>query len=218
MNKAIIWGVASFFVLFLLIIFYKMGLLNKTIFIVFLVFVGVILLIFLVTYLVAVKRDINKDTQDGAKKSLEYVFKKINEELGAMAGGDVLSWNEGLDCKVSRRYFQDNNGKTHDIVCIQSPMSKNRGDNLSYYDVTEDKLVEFISEASADRLTDPWQKFNIVSGVSNGGQSSGMFRRGHRPNRYGYQRPYPQSGYPQGGYPQQSGGDDQFVDDITENM
>lgn len=219
MNKGIIIGIVAFFVFFLLLIFYKFGFLTKTIFTIFLVFVGVILLIFLITYLVAVRRDINKDNVSSEKKSLEYVFKKINEELGAMAGGDVLSWNEGIDCKMSRRYFVDNNGKTHDIVCVQSPMARSGGDNIAYFDTTEDKLVEFISDAHANRMADPWQGFNIINQNSSGGQFGGM-NRGMNRGGYPYRRNYNYNpNYNQNqNYQNQSPPDDQFIDDMRGDM
>jgi hypothetical protein len=136
---------------------YKLKLISKAIFFIFLFFLFVAGLIGLFLKFQSLSK---KGAIIGEKRnSFKDIFEKINNELNDMPDSEVLLWERGKDISTSTKDFLDNNGKNNRFIAIQAITKHSRQRVVVYYNVTEGIIWDWRSNPAPTTLSEPFYNF-----------------------------------------------------------
>lgn len=198
-----------------MILLFKYKKISQTAFFIFLFCLIVVELIFLI---VAIANNIKKNKPDSGAGSLRDVFDKVNRELATMPDADEMLWEKGKGVTTKTREYSDANGKPQRFIAMNGFTKHTNKEVIVYYNITEDRFWDWVSDPSPSILQDPFYQFQPYSG-----RGGGLGMENPYANRFGYnfrdktRQPPININYGQGGY---GGGRDRssdFADNVTFN-
>lgn len=158
--------------IFLLIVLSFFDSINWFVFVLIFFYLAYLGLAFLVTDMYITANESKEEQLISQKKSIPYMWNKINKILVSMPGGRSVRWGDGTDQRFGTKTFT--NGKTTlEIRVVRTRFYHMNQTVLIYYDIDNENIVDFITKPATNKLINPWSGFSPFD-KSSSLQGSGM--------------------------------------------
>lgn len=141
-----------------------------------------------------------RERQNQHRKTIEYCWKKLNERLISMPGGDALVWEGGKGRESTIRRFADKAGKLHEFRSFYGFLERARQNVVAIWDVENEDVARYVASPPGTVLEDPFHEFKPfdTGGWETDLRKLDLLRR--RDRRRGVSVRLPGGGYPTSDY------------------
>lgn len=153
-------------------------------------FFGIIfyVLVYVVMYLYLRNAYLNRlaDEQNelAQKRKFDYCWRRANQILLRMTGGQGIEWNQGRSRRSEWQTFYD--GVQHrEYMSMEGNLSKTQQQIVIIYDIDRDNIVRLDTSPSTDVLKNHYYKFNPFRSATGGGVGmyGNPYAGGYRPKK-----------------------------------
>lgn len=125
-------------------------------------------------------RLIDEQNQLSQRRKFDYCWRRANQILLKMTGGQGIEWNKGNSRRSEFQTFYD--GVQHrEFRSMEGNLSKTQRQVVLIYDIDKDDIVRLDTSPSTDVLKNHFYKFNPFRSGSGGGV--GMYGNPYRHNQ-----------------------------------